>query len=135
MAQTKTSKFVNTFRDIDLNFGIHPVKKDINKRVDAYAITNSLKNLILTNHYERPFQPELGSNIRRLMFENVDVLMGSQIEREIRETIANFEPRVSVSRVTVKVLPDENRYNVEIEFFITNQTLPIIVNFFLDRVR
>jgi phage baseplate assembly protein W len=83
-----------SFKDLDLNFTIHPVKKDINTHKNEYAITNAVKNLILTNHYERPFQPEIGSNIRRLLFENVDSITGAQIEREITETIDNFEPRV-----------------------------------------
>jgi phage baseplate assembly protein W len=61
-----------TFRDLDLNFTIHPVKKDINTHKNEFAIINSIKNLILTNHYERLFQPELGSNLRRLLFEQVD---------------------------------------------------------------
>jgi phage baseplate assembly protein W len=76
-----------SFKDLDLNFTIHPVKKDINTHKNEYAIINAVKNLVLTNHYERPFQPEIGSNIRRLLFENVDTVTASQIEREIVETI------------------------------------------------
>ena len=93
---------------MDLNFNIHPIKKDINKHLNEYAITNSVKNLILTNHYERLFQPEVGSNIRRLLFENVDTIVAAQIEREITETITNFEPRVQISKITAISAPDEN---------------------------
>lgn len=124
-----------TFRDLDLNFTAHPVRKDINIFKNEYAVINAVKNLILTNHYERPFQPELGSNIRRLLFENVDSVMAAQIEREIEETIINFEPRVQVSKVTANAAPDENRYNVELEFFIINSPDPITINFFLERIR
>lgn len=123
------------FRDLDLNFTAHPVRKDINIFKNEYAVINAVKNLILTNHYERPFQPELGSNIRRLLFENVDSVMAAQIEREIEETIINFEPRVQVSKVTASAAPDENRYNVELEFFIINSPDPITINFFLERIR
>ena len=123
------------FRDLDLNFTPHPVRKDINIFKNEYAVINAVKNLILTNHYERPFQPELGSNIRRLLFENVDSVMAAQIEREIEETIINFEPRVQVSKVTANAAPDENRYNVELEFFIINSPDPITINFFLERIR
>lgn len=123
------------FRDLDLNFTAHPVRKDINIFKNEYAVINAVKNLILTNHYERPFQPELGSNIRRLLFENVDSVMAAQIEREIEETIINFEPRVQVSKVTANAAPDENRYNVELEFFIINSPDPITINFFLERIR
>ena len=109
-----------TFRDLDLNFTIHPVKKDINTYKNEYAVINSIKNLVLTNHYERPFQPELGSNIRRLLFENVDSVTAAQIEREITEVIGNFEPRAQVSRVNAIPSPDENTYKVILEFFIIN---------------
>ena len=95
-----------TFKDLDLNFVIHPVRKDINVLKNENAIISSVKNLILTNHYERPFRPELGSNLRRLLFENVDVLLAAQIEREIEETITNFEPRVEISKVEAFPLPD-----------------------------
>jgi phage baseplate assembly protein W len=124
-----------SFKDLDLNFTAHPVRKDVNKFVNELAVINSVKNLILTNHYERPFQPELGSNIRRLLFENVDSVMAAQIEREIEETIINFEPRVQVSKVTASAAPDENRYNVELEFFVINSPNPITINFFLERIR
>jgi hypothetical protein len=124
-----------TFRDLDLNFTIHPVKKDINTYKNEYAVINSIKNLVLTNHYERPFQPEIGSNIRRLLFENVDSVTAAQIEREITEVIGNFEPRAEVSQVIVVPAPDENTYKITLEFFIINSTAPITINFFLERIR
>lgn len=124
-----------TFRDLDLNFTIHPVKKDINTYKNEYAVINSIKNLVLTNHYERPFQPEIGSNIRRLLFEQVDSVTASQLEREIAEVIGNFEPRAQVSKVEAIPSPDENKYQIYLEFFIINNTAPITINFFLERIR
>lgn len=124
-----------SFKDLDLNFTAHPIRKDITKFTNEYAVINSVKNLILTNHYERPFRPELGSNIRRMLFENVDTVMAAQIEREIEETIINFEPRVQVSKVVAIAAPDENKYNVEMTFFIINSPDPITINFFLERIR
>jgi phage baseplate assembly protein W len=124
-----------TFRDLDLNFTIHPVKKDINTHKNEFAIINSIKNLVLTNHYERPFQPDLGSNIRRLLFENVDTITAAQIEREISEVIGNFEPRAQVSKVDAIAAPDENGFKVRLEFFIINNPNPITINFFLERIR
>ena len=124
-----------SFKDLDLNFTAHPIRKDINKFTNEYAVINSVKNLILTNHYERPFRPELGSNIRRMLFENVDSVMAAQIEREIEETILNFEPRVQVSKVVAVAAPDENKYNVELTFFVINSPDPITINFFLERIR
>jgi len=124
-----------SFKDLDLNFTIHPIRKDINTHKNEYAIINSVKNLVLTNHYERPFQPEIGSNIRRLLFENVDSITAAQIEREITETVENFEPRVQVSKVTAAADPDNNGYKVTLEFFVINNANPITINFFLERIR
>ena len=126
---------VRNYKDLDLNFAIHPIRKDINVYKAEYAIINSVKNLILTNHYERPFQPEIGSNIRRLLFENVDVILAAQIEREIEETINNFEPRVQSSTVTATPDVDENGYKVILEFFVINNPDPITIKFFLERIR
>ena len=132
---TVTIPTSRTFRDLDLNFNIHPVKKDINTFSNEYAVINSIKNLVLTNHYERPFQPELGSNLRRLLFENVDSVIAASIENEITEVINNFEPRAQVSKVTAVPSPDENRYNIELEFFVINSPNPVTISFFLERIR
>jgi phage baseplate assembly protein W len=124
-----------SFRDLDLNFTIHPIRKDINVHKNEYAIINSVKNLILTNFYERPFQPEIGSNIRRLLFDNIDSIIAAQLERAIEETILNFEPRVQISNITASPKPDENRYSLQLEFFVINSPNPISINFFLERIR
>jgi phage baseplate assembly protein W len=124
-----------TFRDLDLNFNIHPIRKDVTVHINEYAVVNAVKNLILTNHYERPFRPNVGSNIRRLLFEPVDAIMSAQLEREIKETIGNFEPRVQVNTVTASPVPDENGYKIYLEFFVINNPKPITINFFLERIR
>ena len=120
---------------MDLNFTIHPIKKDINKHINEYAIINSVKNLVSTNFYEKPFQPEIGSNIRRLLFENIDSIVASQIEKSLGETISNFEPRVQMKKINVLASQDENGYNVTMEFFIINNPSPISIDFFLQRIR
>ena len=124
-----------TFRDLDLNFNIHPIRKDVTKHLNEYAVVNAVKNLILTNHYERPFRPNVGSNIRRVLFEPVDAIMSAQLEREIRETVTNFEPRVQINTVTASPVPDENGYKIYLEFFVINNSKPITINFFLERIR
>jgi phage baseplate assembly protein W len=134
MATTNIDSTRN-YIDLDLNFMIHPIRKDINTHRAENAVINSVKNLILTNHFERPFQPEVGSNIRRMLFENVDVILAAQIEREIEETINNFEPRVQVSSIIATPALDENGYKVIMEFFVINNPDPIKINFFLERIR
>jgi phage baseplate assembly protein W len=132
---TVTIDTPRSFRDLDLNFGIHPVKKDVTVHLNEYAIINSVKNLVLTNFYERPFRPQVGSNVRRHLFENVDQLTGSQLERSITETIANFEPRVKVKNTTAIPSYDENGYKIILEFYIINNPNPVIIDFFLERIR
>lgn len=134
MATTYTN-VSRQFSDLDLNFTIHPVKKDINRHVNEMAVINSVKNLILTNHFEKPFQPEIGSNVRKLLFENLDTITASAMEREIGQILTNHEPRVRVSRVEVNADFDNNGFKVYLEFFIVNREEPISINFFLERVR
>jgi phage baseplate assembly protein W len=134
MATVRTN-VVRDYKDLDLNFILHPVKKDLIKVVGERAVINSIKNLVSTNHYEKPFNPSFGSNLRRLLFENADKLTATLIEREITEVITNYEPRASVSSVTVSPTTDLNGFNVELEFFIVNRTDPIAINFFLERIR
>ena len=123
------------YRDLDLNFKIHPIRKDINKHTAEMAVINSIKNLVMTQHYEVPFQPEVGSNIQKLLFEPLDSVTGSLVEMEIKQTIQNFEPRVSVSKVQVFPNYDKNGFSVGMEFYIINRTDPITIQFFLERVR
>jgi phage baseplate assembly protein W len=132
---TITTNVARTYKDLDLLFNVHPIKKDVNKHTAEMAVINSVKNLILTNHYERPFQPEIGSNVSKLLFEQLDFVTAAALEREILQTIRNFEPRASVYRV--KALPDydNNGFTVDMEFTIINRTEPITITFFLDRVR
>tara|TARA_B100001939_G_scaffold335633_1_gene337840 strand:+ start:42 stop:446 length:405 start_codon:yes stop_codon:yes gene_type:complete len=134
MATVRTN-ISRTFSDLDLNFTKHPVRDDVNILTAERAVINSVKNLILTNHYERPFQPDLGSNIRRLLFENADAITASLLEREIQQTIENFEPRARVKDIRVIAKFDKNGFEVELTFYIVNVTAPITINFFLERIR
>jgi len=121
--------------DLDLNFNVHPIKKDINKHKDAKAVINSVKNLVLTNHYERLFHPEIGSNIRKMLFEPMDNITAIAIEREIREVIENFEPRVTIQTLDVVPYYDYDSFHVTLSFFIINRTEPITIKFLLERIR
>lgn len=132
---TITVNQVREFKDLDLNFTVHPIKKDINILSGDRAVINSVKNLILTNLYEKPFLPEFGSNIRKLLFENLDPVIATMLQREIEEVLRIFEPRVKVSNVTVTPNYDANAFAVTIQFFILNSTRPINVNFLLERIR
>lgn len=123
------------YKDIDFNFTQHPVTSDISKKVDVAAIVGSLRNLFHTNYYERPFRPDIGSNIRRYLFEPVDVITTFHIRQEIENVINNYEPRVTLKKVVVSANPDYHRYDATITFFIQNATQPITINIILERVR
>jgi len=132
---TVTTNIISAFSDLDLNFTIHPVKKDINRYTNETAVVNSIKNLILTNHYERPFQPDIGSNVRRLLFENMDTITATTLQQEIIQTIQNYEPRATISTIAVSPDYDNNGFKVYMEFYVANRTSPITINFFLERIR
>lgn len=134
MATVQTN-IAREFKDLDMNFTIHPIRKDVNKLVAERAVINSIKNIVMTAHYEKPFNPDFGSNIRRLLFENLDTLTASAIEREIAETVRNYEPRVNLLETTAKADFDNNGFNVEMKFMIVNQTQPLSITFFLERIR
>jgi len=140
MATTITSndpsiQVERSYKDLDLNFIPHPVKKDVSRHFNEKAIINSLKNLVSTNFYERPFQPELGSDIRSLLFEPVDSVFGAALERRLTDLINNYEPRVGIESIVAIPAPDENGYKVTLTFFIINLPNPITINFFLERIR
>lgn len=123
------------FTDLDLDFAAHPVTGDVTKKKGSAAVINSIKNLLLTSFYERPFQPRIGSNLNRLLFEQMDQLVASELKNEIELVIKNFEPRATVTEVNVIPDYDGQRYDVTVEFFLVNRADPIQVNLFLERVR
>jgi phage baseplate assembly protein W len=132
---TLNANITKRFIDLDLNFTSHPIKKDVTKVVDEMAVINSIKNLLLTNHYERPFQPDLGSNVRKLLFDNMDQITASALERQITDTLRNFEPRAQITYMNILPDFDNNSYSVSMEFTIINKTEPISIQFFLQRSR
>lgn len=124
-----------TYKDLDLDFTPHPIKKDVNKKIGVNAIVQSLKDLILLNHYEKPFHPEIGSNVRKMLFEPLDPITANILAQEIRLIINNFEPRVRLEQVYVNENYDGNGFDVTLEFFMVNVPNPISVSFFLERLR
>lgn len=123
------------FSDLDLNFAKHPVTSDVSRKFDDEAIKQSVKNLILTQNYERPFHSEIGSQIRGLLFEPATPMLSMMLKRAISDTIINFEPRVKLIDVIVKLQPEQNSVNVTIIFSIINTIRPITVNLTLKRTR
>src|SRR6185312_12306460 len=98
------------------------------------AVVQSLMNLVQLNHYEVPFHPEIGGNVRKLLFENVDPITANLLSEEIKNVISNFEPRVQVIAVLVEATED-NGYQVTLQFYVVNNVEPIQISLFLERIR
>ncbi len=123
------------YTDLDLVFNIHPVKEDLVLSVNEKAVIRSVRNLVLTNHYERLFQSEIGSNVRKMLFENIDVSTANYVEREIYDVITAYEPRAKNVFVRVDAYPEENALRANVIFYIDNSTQPTVVDMLLERAR
>ena len=123
------------YSDIDLNFSRNPVTNDVSVLLDANAIKAAVKNLILTDLGERPFNPTLGSSIRGLLFEPASPIIASEIEARIRMVLRNFEPRVKILQVDVVTQIDRNEFEVTIGFRMTGDTRTTLVPLTLKRLR
>ena len=131
----KSNRSSRAFRDLDLDFTRNPVTNDVNIVEDVIAVKRAVKNLVQTNFYERPFQPELGCGIRELLFEHFTPMTKVFIERKIEEVIVNYEPRVNLQNVAVDDDQDRNRLVVDIYFYVVGVPGPQVVQTFLQRVR
>ena len=130
-----SNRISRTFKDLDLDFGLNTVTKDVNKLTDAEAIKRSVRNLINLNNYEKPFRPEIGSGIRGLLFEPMTELTSHFMQVKIAEILNQFEPRISVSNIIINNQEDRNAYSVSIHFLIKGTQEPVVVDTFLERLR
>ena len=123
------------FSDIDLDFSRNLVTSDVAKVTDVVAVKRSVKNLVQTNFYERPFQPELGCGVRELLFENFTPMTRIFLEKKIQEVLLNYEPRIDLQSVKVDDDQDNNRLVVDIYFYVVGSPGPQTVTTFLQRLR
>jgi phage baseplate assembly protein W len=125
----------NDYSDLDLDFLAHPTTKDVMKKTGVEAIKRSVRNLLLTNFYDRPFQSYIGSNALKILFDNATPMSATFLTNAINETLANHEPRIRVDDVVVKFDFDNNGYNVQLFFTIVNRNEPAVITLFLERIR
>ena len=123
------------FTDLDLNFTPHPVTGDVGFKVDENAIKQAVKNLVLTQNFERPFHSEIGSSLRSLLFEPATPMTKEILRKPISDTITNFEPRVELIGVDINYTLDDTAVNVRVRFKVINTFTPIDVNLTLERTR
>ena len=115
-----SGRSVRVYKDLALSFEKNDNTKDVIVKKDIEAVKQSVRNLILTNHYERPFHPEIGSGITSLLFEPLDPITANSMSRVIGEVITNFEPRAQVVSVDARPNLDTNSYEVTINFRVIN---------------
>ena len=131
----KSKRASRIYKDLDLDFGRNTTTNDVNKLTDVEAVKRSVRNLINTSHYDRPFHPEIGSSIRGLLFEPITPLTSLNLQRKVEEVLTNFEPRIRLVQVLSRPNADLNRYSLRISFYVIGTTLPVTVETFLERLR
>lgn len=121
------------FVDLDFSLAKHPVTKDVSKKVNEAAIIASIKNLVMTRLYGRPFHPELSSQVSDLLFEPLTQNTAATLKRVIKYVIDNFEPRVEILLIDVTDDPDNSAIFVTLVFRIVGVSENIKTQFFLKR--
>ena len=127
---------VRTYSDLDLFFSAKSVSKDISKVTDIQAVKRSVRNLVLLNHYEKPFHPEIGSGVRGILFEPMTPITANILARKIEDVVENFEPRAKLIGVRAQPDLDRNAYEVTIEFYVINTPTELVdLTVMLERLR
>lgn len=135
-ANNNSDRNLRQYTDLDLFFGKKSSDSDISKVTDVQAVKRSIRNLVLLNHYEKPFHPEIGSGVRDMLFELMTPTTAVILTRKIEDVINNFEPRARL--VAVRAFPDldNNAYNVSIEFYVLNTPTELVdLTILLERLR
>ena len=134
--QTNESKrSTKIYKDLNLSFQQNTATKDITKITDVEAVKRSVRNLVNTNHYDKPFHPEIGSNLRAMLFELLTPQMNHMITKQIELLIKNYEPRCKLVQVNTQPMFDRNGYACSISFYVQNYPEPVTVESFLERLR
>ena len=131
----KTKKSVKIYKDLNLDFQQNTATKDIQKIEDVESVKRSVRNLVSLNYYEKPFHPEIGSNIRGLLFEMISPQISHYIGKQLELLIRNYEPRCRLVNVANMPDLDKNGYSVSVSFYVVNVSNPVTVETFLERLR
>ena len=135
-ANNNSDRNSRQYTDLDLFFGRKTSDSDISKVTDIQAVKRSIRNLVLLNHYEKPFHPEICSGVRDMLFELMTPVTAVILTRKIEDVINNFEPRARL--VAVRAFPnlDRNAYDVSVEFYVLNTPTELVdLTILLERLR
>jgi phage baseplate assembly protein W len=130
-----TTRQKEIYSDIDLAFLAHPITGKLSRKINRDAVKQSVKSLIMTDFYERPFKPLIGCGIRQLLFENFHPAIVQEMKLAISEVIDNYEPRAELISVDVDARPDANALSVSIVFYVINDSEPVVLDVILERIR
>ncbi len=134
--QNNIDRNVRQWKDLDLFFQRKTSNKDINKVTDVQAVKRSVRNLVLLNHYEKPFHPEIGSGVRDMLFELMTPITAVILATHVEDVIENFEPRARLVGVRADPDLDRNAYDLTIEFYVVNVPTELVtLQVMLERVR
>ncbi len=131
----KSKRATKQYTDLDLDFGRNSVTNDVNKLTDVEAVKRSVRNLINTSHFDRPFHPEIGSSVRAMLFELMTPLTALNLQRKVQEVLINFEPRIKLVQIVSNPNIDSNSYDLRIYFYVIGSNDLIEVQTFLERLR
>jgi len=123
------------YSDFADSFQNHPVTGDVAMVIGSQSVIQSVTNLVQMNHYDIPFHPEIGGNVRKLLFELADPTTAGLISQEITDVINNFEPRAQLTNVDVVWDEVNNGFDVTVIFTVLGSTSPLSISFFLERIR
>jgi len=123
------------YKDLDLNFRPHPVSGDVNILKGIDAVRRSVRNLILHNLYERPFNSDFGSGVKGSLFENLGPVEVYQLRENISSAISRYEKRATLTSIDIKENLDKNQIDIDVSFLVENTIEPVTVSLFLKRVR
>ena len=132
--KTNTEEF---YSDFQTNLTIHPIKKDLTRLLNEDSVKRSIKNILLTDYYERPFRPRFGANIRKYLFENITPITLRAIQSDVTLAINTYEPRAKIIEVKVSAPSDNNEVDISVTFSTINRLQPVTVtaSIGLNRVR
>jgi len=131
----RSKRATKQYRDLDLDFGRNTVTNDVNKLTDVKSVKRSVRNLINTSHFDRPFHPEIGSSVRAMLFEPMTPLTALNLQRKVQEVLINFEPRIKLVQIVSNPNIDSNSYDLRIYFYVIGSNDLIEVQTFLERLR
>jgi len=134
--QNKSDRSTQLYSDLDLFFGVNNSDNDVHIIYDVQAIKRSIRNLVLTNQYEKPFHPEIYSGVRGMLFELMTPTTAVIIARQVEDVIENFEPRARLVGVSANPNLDNNSYEVTVEFYVVNAPTELVeLTLALERIR